>query len=57
VVFINVACSSNLQRLIKTFGSRYTWDTSVVKQITTVKVKPETKKMLAELGKKEDTYD
>ena len=26
-------------------------------RMTTVKVRPETKKMLAELGKKEDTYD
>ena len=27
------------------------------KQMTTVKVRPETKKMLAELGKKGDTYN
>lgn len=26
-------------------------------RMTTVKVRPETKKILAELGKKEDTYD
>jgi hypothetical protein len=29
----------------------------LVKQMTTVKVRRETKKMLADMGKKEDTYD
>jgi len=29
----------------------------VTMRMTTVKVRPETKKMLAELGKKENTYD
>jgi predicted CopG family antitoxin len=28
-----------------------------MKQMTTVKVRRETKKMLADMGKKEDTYD
>ena len=35
----------------------YTGDTFLVIRMTTVKVKPETREMLAELGKKEDTYD
>jgi len=44
-------------KLIKTYDTTYTRDTSVATRMTTVKVRPDTKKMLAELGRKEDTYD